>query len=327
MSAEPYRKKAYSADIRWRIVYQRIAMNLSYYKIARNLNIAASTAHRINQLFEQTGSVDAVKRLKRPEMRALGVQTELHVIGFVIENPSVYLAEVCYTVHDITGEAVSTSTICRLLKQYGFLRKKIRQVALQRCESLRGAFMAQVCLLKREMFVWIDETGSATRDAVRKYGYALRGMRAEYHRMLVRGQRVNAVAALSSNGIVALDLTTDTVNGDTFFDFLRGSLIPNMMPFNGTNPQSIIVMDNCSVHHVQEVKDLLWQAGIVVLFLPPYSPDLNPIEEAFSYIKGYLRKHDELIQSLPSPLDIIKMAFDSISGEHCQAWISDSGYL
>ena len=179
--------------------------------------------------------------------------------------------------------------------------------------------MAQVCLLKREMFVWIDETGSATRDAVRKYGYALRGMRAEYHRMLVRGQRVNAVAALSSNGIVALDLTTDTVNGDTFFDFLRGSLIQNMMPFNGTNPQSIIVMDNCSVHNVQEVKDLLWQAGIVVLFLPPYSPDLNPIEEAFSYIKGYLRKHDELIQ--------IKMAFDSISGEHCQAWISDSGYL
>ena len=86
-------------------------------------------------------------------------------------------------------------------------------------------------------------------------------------------------------------------------------------------------MDNCSVHHV-EVTELLRQAGIVVLFLPPYSHDLNPLEEAFGYIKGYLRKYDELFpQSIPSPIDLIKTAFDSITEEHCQAWISDSGYL
>ena len=96
---------------------------------------------------------------------------------------------------------------------------------------------------------------------------------------------------MSSTGIIALDLTTDTVNGDKFFDFLRGSLIPNMMEFNGMNPRSIVIMDNCSVHHVEEVTELLRQAGIV-LFLPPYSPDLNPLEEAFGYSKGYLRKHD-----------------------------------
>ena len=63
MSAKPSRKKPYSADLRWRIVYQRIAMNLPYYKIACNLNIAASTANQIYQLFEQTGGVDSVQRL------------------------------------------------------------------------------------------------------------------------------------------------------------------------------------------------------------------------------------------------------------------------
>ena len=327
MSAEPNRKKAYSADLRWRIVYQRIAMNLPFYKIARNLNIAASIAHRIYQVFEQTGGVDSNERLERPEKRALDDQAELHVIGFVIENPSVYLSEVCCMIHDITGETVSPPTICRLLKRYGFSRKKIRQIALQRCESLRGAFMAQAFLFQREMLVWSDETGSPVRDAIRKYGYALRGMRAEYQRLLTRSKRVNAIAAMSCTGIVALELTTDTVNGDKFFDFLRASLIPNMMPFNGTNPHSVLVMDNCSVHHVEEVKELLKQAGIVVLFLPPYSPDLNPLEEAFSYFKGYLRKHDELLHSIPSPLDLIKTAYDSISEEQCQAWISDSGYL
>ena len=80
MSAEPGRKKAYSPDIRWRIVYQRIAMNLPFYKIARNLNIAASTAHKAYDLFENTGGVDPLQKLERPETRALDVQTELHVI-------------------------------------------------------------------------------------------------------------------------------------------------------------------------------------------------------------------------------------------------------
>ena len=77
---------------------------------------------------------------------------------------------------------------------------------------------------------------------------------------------------MSSTGIIALDLTTHTVNGDEFFDFLRAS---NMMPFNGTNPQSIVIMDNCSVHHVEEVTELLRQAGVIVLFFPPYSPDIQ----------------------------------------------------
>ena len=68
------------------------------------------------------------------------------------------------------------------------------------------------------------------------------------------------------------------------------SLIPNMMPFNGTNPHSVIIMDNCSVHHVSEVKSLLHQAGILAFFLPPYSPDLNPIEEAFKLCEVILEE-------------------------------------
>ncbi len=99
-----------------------------------------------------------------------------------------------------------------------------------------------------------------------------------------------------------------------------------MMPFNGINARSIAIMDNLSVHHVREVLDLFNQAGILVLFLPPYSPDLNPMEEAFSYIKSYLRKHDELLQAVPNPQDIIGSAFYSITVNHCQSWIYHSGY-
>jgi len=117
MSAEPSRKKAYSSDLRWRVVYQCIAMNLPFYKIAHNLNIACSTANRIYRHFEQTGGVNPVQRVERREIRALDVHVELHVIGFVTENPSVFLSEVCNNIQAITGETISPSTICRLLKR------------------------------------------------------------------------------------------------------------------------------------------------------------------------------------------------------------------
>ena len=99
-----------------------------------------------------------------------------------------------------------------------------------------------------------------------------------------------------------------------------------MMPFNGSNPRSIAVMDNLSVHHACEVEEHFRQSGIVLLFLPAYSPDLNPMEEAFSFIKSYLRKHDCLLQLIPDPSVIIEAAFDAITTEHCKSWITHSGY-
>ena len=99
-----------------------------------------------------------------------------------------------------------------------------------------------------------------------------------------------------------------------------------MMPFDGVNPRSILVMDNCTIHHVNEVEAILRQAGIVVLFLPPYSPDYNPAEEAFSYVKGYLKKHDQLLQA-GTPLQyLLQAAFHSVTKEHCESWITDCGY-
>ena len=99
-----------------------------------------------------------------------------------------------------------------------------------------------------------------------------------------------------------------------------------MRPFDGVSPHSILIMDNCSVHHVNEVREVLQQAGILVIFFPPCSPDLNPLEEAFSYIKQYLRKHDELLQAIRDPTDVIMQTFQSITAKHCNSWISHAQY-
>ena len=117
-------------------------------------------------------------------------------------------------------------------------------------------------VLFHKMFVWIDVTGSDARNHIRKYGYALEGDTPTTHRFLSRGKQINTVAAICSNSLLTVDLTESTT-GEKFSDFVRGSLIPNI---NGINPQSIAVLDNCAIHHVQEVRELFQQAGIHCYF-------------------------------------------------------------
>ena len=75
--------------------------------------------------------------------------------------------------------------------------------------------------------------------------------------------------------------------------FVENILLPHLLPFNGINLRSIVVMDNASIHHVEEVTDLIEvQAGAKVCYLPPYSPDLNPVEGIFSQVKSIMKQND-----------------------------------
>ena len=140
--------------------------------------------------------------------------------------------------------------------------------------------------------------------------------------------RVSAITAISSDGLLGVELTTGTNSADNFADFVRGTLVPNMQPFNGHSERSVAVMDNCSIHHVHLVMEIFRGAGILVIFLPPYSPDYNPIELTFSSIKSYLKDHDTLLENLPvrDAMKIILAAFDSITPQKCDAWIRHCGY-
>ena len=323
-SVEPARTKAYSADIGLRVVWQRSGMGKSFREIASSLHIGVGTAHRIYTRFVRTGDVIPLERSSRPECRKLDDLHELFIMGLICENPSLYIGEICSKIAEVTNITISTSTVCRVIHRNGMTRKKIKAVAKQRCSIYRGDFMAQVLQYSRNFFVWTDEVGTDRRDQLRKFGYALRGKPAICHRILTRGKRVSVMTAMTSSGVLAYETTTGSVNGDKFVDFIRGRLIPNMQPFPGEH--SILILDNCSVHHAHNVKDMLASFGILVFFLPPYSPDMNPAEELFSHIKYYLKAHDDVIQATNDPLPIINSAFDIVPKSYCNEWITHSGY-
>ena len=323
-SIESARTRAYSPDIGWRIVWQRSGMGLTFKEIATRLQIGVGTAHRIYTRFVNTGDVASLQRCSRPNLRRLDDKLELFIIALICENPTLYLREICSKISEVTNVIVSSSTICRVLHKYGCSRKKLTKIAKQRSTLYRGDFMAYVLQYPRDFFVWTDETGTDNRDQLRKFGYSLRGEPAVCHRILSRGTRISVMTAMTSDSVLEYEATTGSVNSDKFMDFIRGRLIPNMEPFPGRH--SILILDNCSIHHTQDVKALLSSFGILILFLPPYSPDYNPIEELFSYIKYYFKAHDDIIQAVGDPLPIIHSAFQSVSKSQCDGWITHSGY-
>ena len=97
-----------------------------------------------------------------------------------------------------------------------------------------------------------------------------------------------------------------------------------MLSFDGINHTSIMVLDKASFHH-SNIITLLSSAGILTIWLPPYSPDYNPIEEAFSYVKYYLRHHESIVDVASLPV-ILTAAFESIEKQQCLGWIRDCGY-
>ena len=164
--------------------------------------------------------------------------------------------------------------ICRTLRYMGCTRQAMHHVALQQSEVCRGRFMAEISMYDPSMLLWLDDTGCDGCNTIRKSREECLSWITDYLFEVLH------VPIMSMDGIHDFYITEGTVNGEQFSDFVRCTLLPNLMPFNNINPRSVVIMGNASIHHVQEVSDLVeTQAGAKLHYLPPYSPDLNPAKE------------------------------------------------
>ena len=137
---------------------------------------------------------------------------------------------------------------------------------------------------------------------------------------------VNAIAVMSHVGVNDINLTEENVNGESFETFVATCLLPQLVPFNGVNNHSIVVMDNCAVHHLERITQMIHNTGALLKFLPPYSPDLNPIELVFSKAKAFIKANYVIAQSTSYPRLIVSLAFNTVSQEDCTHYIQHSGY-
>ena len=105
---------------------------------------------------------------------------------------------------------------------------------------------------------------------------------------------------------------------ERFKRYLETDLLPHL------NGNSVLIMDNMKSHHAKAVKNLLDSSGVRYIYLPPYSPDLNPIEKLWSTVKSFLRKFKaRTLDALPNA---IQCAFQTVSPSDCSGWFHSCGY-
>ena len=134
--------------------------------------------------------------------------------------------------------------------------------------------------------------------------------------------------ALSLDGILHLEVVEDAVTGADFRRFVKG-LLTRMNEF--PLPNSVLVIDNASIHKVDGIREMVEDRGARLLYLPSYSPDFNPIKLAFSTIKQWLRSNrDRVNQQLESDdgtiYDIFWEAVHSVTAEQARGWYKHCGY-
>jgi len=201
-SCEPLRSSVYAEDLRWSMIWQSEALGLSYGKIAQNLNVEKSTVCRTLQLFHTTGNVMKEEYLRENGFRKLTSPAQLFILQLTLEKPGIYLHEIQTELWDFLQIDVNISTIYRLLHESGFTRQRLRCTAIRRDEMLRQQFILDVSVYTPEMLIFLDETGADRCNMLRKYGYSMRGKPVANHSLLVRGERVSAVAVISVCGLL-----------------------------------------------------------------------------------------------------------------------------
>lgn len=321
-TCESRRSSAYGVDLRSRMVWQRKGLGYTFEHISRNLGVDASTVQRTVALFNSTESVHKRPYPKNRASRKLTTIVQLFILDIVLRKPGIYLHEIQKEIRKFLLLEVSLPTLCTFLHKSGFTHKKLHTVALQQNEMLREQFSSEVSVYTTDMFVYVDESGFDKRNKWRKYGYSIRGKLANNCVSFARGERISAIACMSSSGLLDVKTIHGTANGEVFYKFVQTHLLPHLMPYNGINRHSVVVLDNCSIHHVLNVVKSITEVGAHVLFLPPYSPDLNPIEELFSKVKTTLKSSEVKMLNTTDFETLLLYSFTSITEEDCIRWIN-----
>ena len=165
--------------------------------------------------------------------------------------------------------------------------------------------------------MFIDETGASTKMA-RRYGRAPRGERCRAPVPHGHWKTTTFVGALRLEGMTAPMILDGPMHGAAFLAYVEQVLVPTLAPGD------VVVMDNLPAHKPVAVRQAIEAAGAELRFLPPYSPDFNPIEMAFAKLKAFLKK--VAARTVDALSDAIAQAIETFTLTECQNYFAAAGY-
>jgi transposase len=181
----------------------------------------------------------------------------------------------------------------------------------------RARWKAHQHRLDPKRLIFIDETWIKT-NMTRTCGWAAKGQRLTAHVPHGHWKTLTFLAGLRHDGIVAPFVLDGPINGEMFTAWVGQCLVPTL------TPGDIIIADNLGSHKGLPARQLIRKAGAHLLFLPPYSPDLNPIEMVFAKLKTLFRKADE--RSIETSWRKLGTLLDEFTATECQNYLRHAGY-
>ena len=310
--------KALSLDLRIRVLAS-VAAGLSHRAAAARFGVSAASVSRWRRRARLEG--DPGPRAAGGDRRSGRIEAHRSLLlGLVLETPDITIEELRRLLAG-RGLGFGYGTIQRFLLRHGMTRKKKNGHASEQDRpdvlARRQAWRDGQAGLDPARLVFIDETWAKTNMA-RSHGRAPRGERLRMGQPHGHWKTSTFVAGLTLRGMIAPFVLNRPINRAAFETYVEKVLVPEL------RHGDIVVMDNLSSHKGAQVRQRIQAAGAQLLFLPPYSPDLNPIEMAFAKLKALLRKAAE--RTVEGLWDAIGRILQTFNPQECTNYFTKAGY-
>jgi len=303
---------------------------------ARDFNMSVRSATRFLAYFRDTGGEfhnNPAQWNRHSDNLADDPYLREAVLATVEDQPELFLDELTDAVNEIAARVdgsaiVSLSTVARVLAHNGFTRTVIERALVTRNEANRAAWVAAQRQVPLRCRVYVDEAHRVGRAAERRWAWSLRGARAECYVASSAGVRTSFFVAMDHDRLLDW-LITRPPPGQTAVDFilfLTSFVLPYMRPvvkgreWSQQPARCVLVLDNARIHD-EGALTAVRAAGVVVLLLPPYSLDFNPIEEVFAVGSSWLQRWSSPAQFNAWPMLTINSMLDHITGHMCRGFV------
>jgi transposase len=308
--------KTYSLDLRERVVRACDEGKGTHPQIADLFGVSTAWIRRLLQRRRATGSLVARPR-GGSQPRKMDNDRCFHLLVLVHAQPDATLAEL----HQRLDAPVHLTTIHRTLVGMGWtVKKKVQRAAEQDrpdVQHKRAIWRGRTARIDPDRFVFLDETGAHT-VMTRLIGRAPVGERLVCNVPQAHWQTTTLLGAIRRSGVVATLTLEGATDAMAFQTYIEQVLVPQL------RPGDIVVMDRLQAHRGRAVARALRKAGVGVWFLPPYSPDYNPIEKIWAKIKAILRKAEA--RTTETLWDAIGQALAQVTAQDCQNCFAHCGY-
>ena len=281
--------------------------------------VSVSSAIRWTQRFQETGGWQAKPTGGDRRSRAIEAHKDW-LLALVAQEPDLTLMEIRGRLAVDKGFAASVSALWRFFERHGISFKKTLHAAEQDRQDVKAArqeWREKQPSIDPAKLVFIDETGAST-NMTRLRGRAPKGERLIGKAPHGHWKLTTFIAALRHDRITAPMVIDCPMNGEIFLAYVLTFLVPTL------SRGDIVVMDNLPVHKVAGVVKTIEAVGAQVLYLPPCSPDLNPIEQMFAKLKALLRKAKE--RTIDDLWDRIGQLLNQFSATECANYLGHSAY-